>query len=169
MTRVHPAKLKKLFHYLEIFNFNDKCIQVTFSNVLVPASNLVFEVGAGFFMGQARLGPGRLHHCIRAVGCSDRAIDLYVPHSSVFCNISCENMPYNLMFRFVSRSLSRRISPSSTLSSKQTVQHTLAECIMSRDTAFASCMMAANALDVHGNSSRLARHAVAVAKVVSPR
>jgi alkylation response protein AidB-like acyl-CoA dehydrogenase len=79
------------------------------------------------------------------------------------------HMPRNVMFRFVSRSLSRRISPSSTLTSKQSVQHTLAECIMSRDTAFASCMMAANALDVHGNASRMARHAVAVAKVVSPR
>jgi acyl-CoA dehydrogenase len=50
--------------------------QVTFSNVLVPSSNLVFQEGAGFFMGQARLGPGRLHHCIRAIGCADRAIDL---------------------------------------------------------------------------------------------
>jgi acyl-CoA dehydrogenase len=52
--------------------------KVTFSNVIVPLSNLVFEAGAGFLMGQARLGPGRLHHCIRAVGCADRAIDLYV-------------------------------------------------------------------------------------------
>jgi acyl-CoA dehydrogenase len=52
--------------------------KVTFSDVLVPTSNLVFDVGAGFLMGQARLGPGRLHHCIRAIGCSDRAIDLYV-------------------------------------------------------------------------------------------
>jgi hypothetical protein len=40
---------------------------------------------------------------------------------------------------------------------------------MSRDTSFASCMMAAYALDVHGNASAQARHAVAVAKVVSPR
>ena len=71
--------------------------------------------------------------------------------------------------RYVSRSLSRRVSPSSTLSTKQTVQHVLAECIMSRDTSFAACMMATHALDVHGNASARARHAVAVAKVVSPR
>jgi alkylation response protein AidB-like acyl-CoA dehydrogenase len=134
---------------LTVFGYDDAPhghAEVTFSNVIVPSSNLVFEAGAGFLMGQARLGPGRLHHCIRAIGCTDRAIDLYV-----------------------SRSLSRRISHSATLISKQTVQHTLAECIMSRDTAFASCMLAAHELDVHGNASKRARHALAVAKVVSPR
>ncbi len=137
--------------------------KVTFSDVLVPTSNLVFDAGAGFLMGQARLGPGRLHHCIRAIGCSDRAIDLCVTLNSSQMNTN------NVTFRYVSRSLSRRISQGYTLSSKQTVQHIMAECIMSRDTSFASCMMAAYALDVHGNASTQARHAVAVAKVVSPR
>lgn len=69
---------------LTVMGYNpfESHVEMTFEDVRVPVGNLLGEAGAGFAMSQARLGPGRIHHCMRLIGVCERALELMLHRAS---------------------------------------------------------------------------------------
>ena len=101
--------------------------EITYEKVRVPAANLLGESGAGFVIAQARLGPGRIHHCMRWIGICQRAFDLL-----------CD------------RAVSRELSPGRPLGLKGTIQQWIAESRAEIDSARLLVLHAAWRIDQDG-------------------
>jgi acyl-CoA dehydrogenase len=117
--------------------------EIAFRNVRVPAENLVGQPGQGFAMAQARLGPGRVHHCMRTIG---------------QCELALEMM--------TERSLERRTF-GKFLSEYENVRDWIAESRLEIDQARLLVLQAAWKMDTHGNAS--ARVDVSAIKLVAAR
>ena len=117
--------------------------EVIYDNVRVPASNLLAEEGMGFAIAQARLGPGRIHHCMRAIGVAERALTLMVERART------------------------RIAFGKPLAEQGMVQHAIALSRNEIDQARLLCEKAAWTIDQHGNKE--ARNLVAQIKAVAPQ
>lgn len=113
--------------------------EIAFEGCRVPKHHLLGARGAGFAIAQERLGPGRIHHCMRWIGICERAFDLM-----------CQ------------RAATRELSPGRFLGSKQAVQHAIAECRAAIHGARLMVLDAARAIDERG--ARAARVEISTIK-----
>ncbi len=130
---------------LPVFGHHDQHghAEVLFDDVRIPVTNVLGEEGGGFAAAQARLGPGRIHHCMRALGAAERALALMVARAQ------------------------ERIAFGGPLSDQGVVRQQIAESRMEIDQARLLCHRACAVIDTAGNKE--ARNLVAMAKVAVPR
>merc|ERR1719203_2497487 len=133
----------KILRALSVFGHAEDHAEIVFDNVRVPASNLILGEGRGFEIAQGRLGPGRIHHCMRSLGQAELALAAMVDRAH------------------------RRKAFGRTLAEKDGVRTTIAEARIEITKCRQLCYLAACMADERGFKE--AKGYIAMIKVAAPR
>jgi acyl-CoA dehydrogenase len=131
--------------HLNTLGYNDAPFgepEIDFVNVRVPISNILLGEGRGFEIAQGRLGPGRIHHCMRLVGCAQRALEL-----------ACKRVEERTTF-------------GKKLSQHQSVREDIAKMYCEIEQSRLLTLKAADHMDKYGN--KVAKDLIAAIKITAP-